>query len=30
MRNAAMKVQEVVMPNVGHWLMEEAPAATPA
>ena len=28
MRNAATNVQEVVLPNVGHWLMEEAPAAT--
>jgi pimeloyl-ACP methyl ester carboxylesterase len=28
MRNAATNVQEVIVPNVGHWLMEEAPAAT--
>ncbi len=28
MRNAATSVQEVVIPNAGHWLMEEAPAAT--
>jgi pimeloyl-ACP methyl ester carboxylesterase len=28
MRNAATSVQEVVVPNAGHWLMEEAPAAT--
>jgi pimeloyl-ACP methyl ester carboxylesterase len=28
MRNAATNVQEVVLPNVGHWLMDEAPAAT--
>jgi hypothetical protein len=28
MRNAAANVQEVVVPNAGHWLMEEAPAAT--
>ena len=28
MRNAATNVQEVVIPNVGHWLMEEAPAPT--
>jgi pimeloyl-ACP methyl ester carboxylesterase len=28
MRNAATNVQEVVIPNAGHWLMEEAPAAT--
>jgi len=28
MRNAATNVQEVVVPNAGHWLMEEAPAAT--
>jgi pimeloyl-ACP methyl ester carboxylesterase len=28
MRNAAANVQEVVVPNVGHWLMEEAPAPT--
>jgi len=28
MRNAATNVQEVVISNAGHWLMEEAPAAT--
>jgi pimeloyl-ACP methyl ester carboxylesterase len=28
MRNAAANVQEVIVPNAGHWLMEEAPAAT--
>jgi pimeloyl-ACP methyl ester carboxylesterase len=28
MRNAATNVHEVVVPNAGHWLMEEAPAAT--
>jgi pimeloyl-ACP methyl ester carboxylesterase len=28
MRNAATNVQEVIVPNAGHWLMEEAPAAT--
>jgi pimeloyl-ACP methyl ester carboxylesterase len=28
MRNAATDVREVVVPNAGHWLMEEAPAAT--
>jgi pimeloyl-ACP methyl ester carboxylesterase len=28
MRNAATNVQEVVVPNAGHWLMEEAPAPT--
>ncbi len=28
MRNAATNVQEVVIPNVGHWLMDEAPAQT--
>ena len=28
MRNAATNVQEVVVPNAGHWLMDEAPAAT--
>ncbi len=27
-RNAATNVQEIVVPNAGHWLMEEAPAAT--
>ena len=28
MRNAATNVQELIVPNAGHWLMEEAPAAT--
>lgn len=28
MRNAANNVTELVIPNAGHWLMEEAPAAT--
>jgi pimeloyl-ACP methyl ester carboxylesterase len=28
MRIAATNVQELVVPNAGHWLMEEAPAAT--
>ena len=28
MRNAATNVQEAVVPNAGHWLMEEAPQAT--
>jgi pimeloyl-ACP methyl ester carboxylesterase len=28
MRNAASDVTEVVIPNAGHWLMEEQPAAT--
>jgi hypothetical protein len=28
MRNAATNVQEVIIPNAGHWLMEEAPAST--
>jgi pimeloyl-ACP methyl ester carboxylesterase len=28
MRNAAANVQEVIVPNAGHWLMEEAPAPT--
>jgi pimeloyl-ACP methyl ester carboxylesterase len=28
MRNAATNVQEAVVPNAGHWLMEEAPDAT--
>jgi len=28
MRNAATHVTEVVIPNAGHWLMEEQPAAT--
>ncbi len=27
MRNAASDVTELVVPNAGHWLMEEAPAA---
>ncbi|WP_370652403.1 alpha/beta fold hydrolase [Aquabacterium sp.] len=26
MRNAATDVTELVVPNAGHWLMEEAPA----
>jgi pimeloyl-ACP methyl ester carboxylesterase len=26
MRNAAMNVTELVVPNAGHWLMEEAPS----
>src|SRR2546423_12880513 len=26
LRNAATNVQELVVPNAGHWLMEEAPA----
>jgi pimeloyl-ACP methyl ester carboxylesterase len=30
MRNAAVNVTELVIPNSGHWLMEEAPAATMA
>jgi pimeloyl-ACP methyl ester carboxylesterase len=30
MRNAATNVQEVIVPKAGHWLMEEAPAATVA
>jgi pimeloyl-ACP methyl ester carboxylesterase len=28
MRNAAVTVTELVIPNSGHWLMEEQPAAT--
>jgi pimeloyl-ACP methyl ester carboxylesterase len=28
MRNAAMNVREVIVSNAGHWLMDEAPAAT--
>jgi pimeloyl-ACP methyl ester carboxylesterase len=28
MRNAATDVTELVIPNAGHWLMEEQPAAT--
>jgi pimeloyl-ACP methyl ester carboxylesterase len=28
MRNAATNVKEVIVPNTGHWLMEEAPAPT--
>jgi pimeloyl-ACP methyl ester carboxylesterase len=28
MRNAATDVTEVVIPNSGHWLMEEAPEQT--
>src|SRR6266496_3598902 len=28
MRNAATNVTEVVIPNSGHWLMEEQPTAT--
>ncbi len=28
MRNAAVDVTEVVIPNAGHWLMEEQPTAT--
>lgn len=28
MRNAATDVTELVLPGAGHWLMEEAPAAT--
>lgn len=28
MRNAATNVTELVVPNAGHWLMEEAPAVT--
>ena len=30
MRNAAAQVTEVVIPQAGHWLMEEPPAATMA
>ena len=28
MRNAAGNVTEAVVPNAGHWLMEESPEAT--
>ena len=28
MRNAATNVTERVVPNAGHWLMEETPSAT--
>jgi pimeloyl-ACP methyl ester carboxylesterase len=28
MRSAATNVQEAVIPNAGHWLMEEQPDAT--
>ncbi len=28
MRNAATNVKELVIPNAGHWLMEEQPKAT--
>jgi hypothetical protein len=28
MRNVASNVTEVVIPDSGHWLMEEQPAAT--
>ena len=28
MRNAATNVQQEVVPNAGHWLMEESPAVT--
>ena len=28
MRNAASNVQELVIPDAGHWLMEEQPHAT--
>jgi pimeloyl-ACP methyl ester carboxylesterase len=28
MRNAADNVSELVIPDAGHWLMEEAPDAT--
>ena len=27
-RKAATNVKEVFVPNAGHWVMEEAPAAT--
>src|SRR5207247_5298331 len=30
MRNAATNVREAVVPNAGHWLMEESPAYTVA
>jgi pimeloyl-ACP methyl ester carboxylesterase len=28
MRNAATNVKELVIPNAGHWLMEEQPQVT--
>ena len=28
MRNAAVNVQELVVPGAGHWLMEEKPQVT--
>ncbi len=28
MRNVAVNVQEAVVPNAGHWLMEESPTYT--
>jgi pimeloyl-ACP methyl ester carboxylesterase len=28
LRNAATHVREIVIPDAGHWLMEEQPAAT--
>ena len=28
MRNAAVNVREAVVPDAGHWMMEENPAAT--
>ena len=28
MRNAATTIQQVVVPNAGHWLLEDTPAAT--
>ena len=30
MRNGAVDVTELVIPNSGHWLMEEQPEATVA
>ncbi len=30
MRNVALNVREAVVPNSGHWLMEESPAYTVA
>lgn len=30
MRNAAVDVTEAVIPDAGHWLMEEAPGPTMA
>ena len=30
MRNVAVNVREAVVPNSGHWLMEESPAYTVA